>query len=879
MMAALRRLLRRLANLLRPGSVEADLSREIASHLTLLEDEFRRRGLSEDEARRSARMALGGVDQAKELHRAARSFEWLEDARRDALHATRSLRRSPGFTLAVVLTMALGIGGAGAVFSLVDAVLLRPLPYRDAARLVLIWEDDAKQGFPRNEVTPGDYALLASHEEVFESIAAVAGHSVTLSGNGPPEKIEGRRVTHSFFHALAATPALGRVFHPDEDRPGAPRVTILSHALWRGRFGADPSIVGRDILLGNERSTVVGVMPAGFQFLDAAALWVPAAFSPQELATGSNYLTVVGRLKPGVSLEQARANLETLAARVTTERQAPGQDLRLEIVPLQEQVTGDARRPLIVLLTAVGVVMLIACANVASLLLARAAARGQEMALRSSLGASRGRIVRQLLAESAVLCGLGLVGGVFLARWALAFLQQLVPPGMTLFAQPALDVRTLGFTVIVSAAAGVLCSLAPAVHVTKADLTSMLKAGGREVSGSESRRKVLVVSEVALSLVLLVVAGLLLQTLYHLRYANVGFRPERVLTLRTTLPHDKYATHPRRTAFYDQVLERVTQLPGVVAAGYTTAVPLAWKGATTGFAIEGRPPGDGVIYEVNHRQVSADYFTAIGIPLVAGRSLTDRDRAGGEPVAILNHAMARLYWPGQNVIGQRIKTTDDVPSPWLTIVGVVGDVRQMGLDAPVKAEMYVPYPQFDAQSYFAPRDLVVRTVGDPMPLVGSITRAIHAVDPAQPVSHIRLATDILDEEVAARRIRTVVLVAFAAFAVLLAVVGIYGVMSFFVVQHVPEIGVRIALGAQPREILVLVAGKGVTLALIGVGIGAVAAVAATQLVSTLLYGFSGFDPTVLVIATLLLMFLSFVASYVPARRAIKLDPVVALRHK
>jgi putative ABC transport system permease protein len=880
MKAALRRFFRRLVNGLRPGRGEGDLARELASHLTLLEDECRRRGMSMEEARRTARLGLGGIDQAKELHRDARAFVWMADGVRDLRYAIRTLGSNVGFTTAVVVTIAVAISGIGAVFSLVNSVLFRPLPYRDAVRLVMIWEDDTKDGFPRNDVAPVTYAWLASHHEAFASIAAVDGYSVTLNGNSAPEKIEGRRVTQSFFDVLASAPALGRVFRPEEDRPGAPHVTILSHRLWQGRFGGDPNIVGRDVLLGNERFEIVGVMPAEFQFLESyVGLWVPAAFSPEELRAGANYLTVIARLNPDVSLSLARSTLETLSARMVRDLPAAPRGLRMKVVSLEEQLAGDARRPLLVLLAAVGVVMLIACANVASLLLARAAARRQEIALRTSLGASRGRIVRQLLTESLVLCGLGLLFGVMLARWALVFLVQLVPASMVLFAQPTLDVRSLGVTMLVSLVAGVLFGLAPAIHVTKFELGSALKATGRGVSGSESRRSGLVIAQVAMTLVLLVVAGLLMQTLYRLRYADIGFSPDRVLTLRTTLPSETYATHARRTAFYDRVLERVTHLPGVIAAGYTTSVPLEWKGGTTSFVIEGRAPDPSVTYDVCHRQVSADYLAAIGIPLVQGRYFTASDRAGAQPVVILNKTMARQYWPGGNVIGKRIKSDDQAAPAWLTIVGVVGDVRQMGLDAPVKAEMYVPYRQFDSQPWFAPRDLVVRTVGDPIRLAASITHEIHSVDPAQPVSNIRPANEILDEDVAARRVGTIVLVAFAAFSALLSVVGIYGVISFFVVQHIPEIGVRIALGAQTRDILTLVAGKGIALTLVGLGIGCVAAVAATRLVSSLLYGFAGFDPTVIVLACALLVVLALVASYVPARRATRLDPVVALRYR
>jgi putative ABC transport system permease protein len=606
-----------------------------------------------------------------------------------------------------------------------------------------------------------------------------------------------------------------------------------------------------------------------------------AATSSSALKHGSNYLTVVGRLAPGVSLAGARANLDTISAQFPGDRAPGAPPKRTAVLSLQEQVAGDVRDPLIVLLTAVGVVMLIACANVAGLLLARAAARRHEIALRRSLGASRGRIVQQLLTESLVLSTLGLLVGIVIAKWSLVFLTQLVPPGMILFAQPTLDLRTLGVTALVSVVAGVLFGLAPAIHVTKVDLGSALKIGGRGVPGSASRRNVLVVAEVAMTLVLLVVAGLLLQTLYKLRYADIGFRPEHVLSLRTSLPSDTYASHARRTQFYDQVLERVAGLREVQAAGYTTSVPLAWKGGTTGFIAEGQALNPDLTDDVNHRQVSADYLKAMGIPLRQGRYFTEGDQPSAQPVVIINETMARQYWPGRNVIGQRIRPTDDAahPAPWLTIVGVVGDVRQMGLAEPVKAEMYVPYRQFDSQSWFTPRDLVVRTTGDPMRLVGAIIREIHGVDRAQPVSHVRLVTEILDEEVATRRIGTIVLVAFAAFALVLAIVGIYGLISFFVAQHIPEIGVRIALGAQTREILTLVAGRGVSLTLIGVAIGAVAAVVATRFVSSLLYGFTGFDPTALGVGSLLLVLLALVASYLPARRATKLDPLAALRYR
>ena len=876
MMGGLRRFLQRLVSTLQPGRDDQNLTREIASHLLLLEEEYRRRGMSAGEARRTARLALGGVERTKELHRQARSFAWVDETWADLRYAVRKLGGEVGFTVAVVLTIGVAIGGTGAVFSVFNAVLLKTLPYREPDRLVVIGE-----GTPRRDVAPVNYALLTSHSEAFAAIAAVTGYGATLLGDRP-EKIDGRRVTHNFFDVLGVAPAIGRTFRAAEDVPGAERVAILSHGFWRDHFGGDQAILGRDLVLDGQGVRVVGVMPVGFQFLDGdAALWIPARLSSQQLASGANYLTIVARLEPTVSVEQGRANLESLRSRLSSDLPVAADDFQMHVTSLREYVVGDARRPLVVLLAAVGVVMLIACANVASLLLARATARRHEIALRSALGATRSRIMRQLFTESLVLGGLGLLVGVLWARWATVFLEQLVPTGMLLFARPTLDLRTLGFTAVVSLTAGVLFGLAPAIHATTAGLGAALRSSARAVSGSSARRNALVVAEVAMTLVLLVIAGLLIQSLYRLRYADVGFRPDGVITLRTALPSDKYRTHARRTAFYDDVLGRVARLPGVVGVGYTTSVPLAWKGATTGFVIEGRPSLSGVKYEANHRQVSTDYLKVIGVPLSDGRYFTESDHATAPPVVIINKAMARQYWPDGQAIGKRIKTTDDQPDavPWLTVVGVVGDIRQMGLDAPVRPEMYVPYTQFGSQPWFTPRDLVVRAADDPTRLVGAITREIHAVDAALPVSNITRLSDLLDEDVAARRVGTIVLIAFAAFAVLLAVVGIYGIISYFVVQFTAEIGVRIALGAQTRDVLILVAGRGLILALVGVGIGAIAAIGATNLVSSLLYGFDGFDSVVLTLACLLLISLALLASYLPARRATMLDPVVALRQR
>jgi putative ABC transport system permease protein len=878
-MSTVRRFFFRLISFIRRGHHDRDLEREISAHLALLEQEYLHRGLTPPEARLAARRKFGQVDQTREIHLDARSFRWLDDATRDVQYVIRTLRRAPVFTVAAVLTLAVGIGGTTAVFSLFNAVLLRPLPLPDPQRLVLVYEENSRSGFARDAVRPRHYAAWAADNDVFDAVAAIASFGAVLGGRGEPERITACRVTRSFFAAMGIEPALGRVFEEDEDRPGGARVAVLSAAFWQRRFGGDPHVVGRSITLNDEQHVIVGVMPERFQFLHSyVAVWVPAAFSSGELSSGGRYLTVLGRMKPDVAPARVRANLDTIAARMSSLSPADERwkSLRAVVVPFEEQVSGSARRPLIFLLTATGVVLLIACANLASLLLARTATRRQEIALRGALGASRARVIRQLLTESLLLSAAGLLAGVILARWAFTFLEQLVPPTMTLFTGPGLDARTLAIATFTALGTGILFGLAPALQ-SAAGLGDALKSAGRAARTTRWRNG-LVVAQIAMTLVLLVAAALLLQTLYRLRYSNLGLQPEQVLTLRTPLPLARYGEHWRRTAFYEDVLQRVGSLPGVVAAGYTTSVPLEWRGGTSVLVVDGRERNPALPYDANHRQVSAGYLHAMGIPLRRGRYFDATDDAQRQPVVIINESMARTYWPGEDPIGKRLALDPQQGAvKWMTIVGVVGDVRQMGLDVPPRPEFYIPHPQFDTQPWFAPRDLVVRTAGNPTDLVMAIKREIHAVDPGVAISNVRPMDDILDEEVASRRIGSTILVAFAGFAVLLAVVGIYGVIAYFVVQHVPEMGIRLALGAQARDIVTLIAGKGIILALSGIGIGGVAALAATRLMSSLLYGFTAADYTVCVLAGTLLLALAAAASYVPARRASRLDPIVSLR--
>jgi predicted permease len=874
----MRRFVHRLVALVRGRRADAELEREIAAHVSLIEDELVGQGLSREDARLAARRRFGGVEQTKERQRDARSFIWVEDLRRDVRYALRTLAKTPVFTAAAILTLAIGIGGTTAVFSLIEAVLLQRLPFPNADRLVMVYEDGATFGFPKSDLAPVTYAGWSRLNEVFDSTAAVTDFGAVLMINEEPLRMAGRRVTSSLFEVLGARAQLGRVLLPADDPPGS-SVVVLAHALWQDRFGGDPNIVGRTIPINNEPYLVVGVMPRTFQFLEPyVKLWIPAGFTSAELTHGAHYLSVVGRMKPGINASRVQADLNAIGVRIRPllppDREAP----TAVIVPLKDVMAGSVRAPLLLLMTAVGVVLLIACANLASLLLARAAARGHEIALRGALGASRNRVVRQLLTESLLLAVGGLALGTVLARWSFAFLEQLVPPAMSAFAAPALSGTTFAVAAVVAFVTSVLFGLAPALASTRRSLTDALKAGGRGSSASQRGRGAFVVAEVALTLVLLVAAGLLLQTFYRMRYANLGVNPERALTLRTALPLDRYGEQPRRIAFYDRVLAGVEHLPGVVAAGYSTSVPLEWKGATSEVTLDGVAPVKGVAYDANHRQVSAGYLKAIGTPLVRGRYFDDHDTETSQRVVIVNETMARRFWRDGNPIGKRFALDQaSRTNQWLTVIGVVGDVRQMGLDVPPRPEMYIPFRQIDSQPWFAPRDLIVRTTGEPMASARAVKQVVHNVDPTVAVSNIRTLDEVLDEDVAARRIGTTLLTVFAAFAVVLAVVGIYGVIAYYVAQHVPEMGIRLALGASPRDIVGLIVKKGVALALAGVAIGAAAAAALTRLMSGILVGVSPTDVRTFAFAAALLLCFAFVASYLPARRARRVDPIVALR--
>ena len=810
----------------------------------------------------------------------------METLLKDVRYGVRGLLKRPGFTIIALITLALGIGANTAIFSVVNAVLLRPLQFRDPEQLVVVWEEASFAGFPTNTPAPANFVDWKNQNQSFADMAAASSDSFNLTGDGEPERIQANSVNANFFQLFSVQPLIGRGFLPEEDRPGGNKVAVLSYSLWQSRYGGDRGVINREILLNGQKHTVVGVMPAGFQFLENdVRLWVPLALDQEELANrGGHYLQVVARLKPGVVLSQAQADMNAVMRRIATDHPAETFDGKLGavVMPLRDQLVGQSRGSLTVLLVAVAFVLLIACANVAGLLLARAVARRREIALRMALGAARVRVVRQLLTESLLLAIVAGVLGSVLAYASFTFLQGLVPEQMTLSASLKLDVRILVFTLAISIVTGIVFGLVPALQAAKFDLNDALKQSSTRATASSRLRSTLIVFEVALSIVLLVGAGLLIQTLFQLFRQYSVLEPDKILTMRTILPREKYKEPQVRDNFYEQVLQRVEHLPGVVSAGYSTSVPLSWKGGTSGFFPEGtKTPIPGMAYDANHRQVSAGYLKTMNIPLRQGRYFDSHDNAQSMPVAIINETMARQYWPGENALGRRFKVGDpeDPKLPWTQIVGIVGDIRQMGLDEPVKAEMYLPYQQINHYQWFIPRDLAIRTSGDTSNLVGSVRQIIREVDPDQPVSNVATMEELLGTEAAQRRMGMIMLVGFAMLALLLASLGIYGVLAYFVTQHTSEIGVRQALGATPRDILFLVLKKGMGLTLLGVVIGLASAFALTRLMSSLLFGVKASDPLTFVAVPLLLAFVALLACYIPARRATKVNPLVALRYE
>jgi predicted permease len=867
-------------------ALDTALSDELRFHLDRQIAENISSGMSPTEARRAALRDFGGVAKFTEASRDARRTNFVENLLQDVRFGARMLRKNPAFTFFAVAVLAIGIAANSAIFSIADAVLLRPLPYRDANRLVTVFEDASASGFPSDTPAPGNFSEWRTRNQVFTHMAATSfGGSFALTGQGNPEKLGGRAVTANLFSVLGVSPTLGRDFLPEDDVPGAPPVVILSHGLWLRRFGADPQIVGRQIWLNYEKTTVIGVMPRGFQFPDREAeIWIPIRFSTAELANrGNHYLQVVARLKPGVSLSMANADLSVIAKQL--EKQYPDTNAKVgaKAVPLRDQLAGDVRPALLMLVGAVCFVLLIACANVANLLLSRAAGRRRELAMRLTLGATRSRIIQQMLTESLLLALLAGTAGLLLSAFVIQFLAALVPTGFAPITGASLDPRVLLFTLAVSLATGILFGILPALRLSRLHLgPSLQQVAGRGTvgSGNHRLRNALVISEVALAIVLLAGAALLLRSLANLYHLDPGFQSDHVLVVHTPLSYPRYDAFSRRVSFFAQVLAKVQTLPGVLAAGYTTWIPLTNPGGAVTITIEGRPepaPGEQII--PNLRMISANYPAALRMKLIAGRFFDHTDGAGTPLVALINQTMAKNYWPGENPLGKRFKRAnykDSISKPWFTIVGVVGDVHQAALDLPARPEMYLLYLQQDFR--YDPEYLAVHTSGDPMSLAEAVRQQIWSVDSEQPVSGVMPLSDLVDDNLASRRLQVSLLTGFAAIALLLVTLGIYAVLSFAVAQRTQEIGVRVALGAQPAQVLRMIFSQGLRLFLIGAAFGLTAAFLLTRTLSHLLFHVSPYDPASFAAITILLAAVSLLACYLPARRATRVDPLIALRY-
>jgi putative ABC transport system permease protein len=814
----------------------------------------------------------------------------METLLKDLRYGFRMLAKKPAFTAVAVLALALGIGANTAIFSVVNTVLLKPLPFKDPDRLMMVWEDNTKLGFPKDTPAPANFVDWRDQNQVFEDMAAIASQTFNLTGVGEPEKLEGQRVSASFFPLLGVEPALGRSFLPEEDLPGAERVAIISNGLWQRRFGADPSIIGKPLTLNGQPHTVVGVLAKSFRFPDPfqsteeeSAIWVPIAFSSEEAGNrGGHYLLVYARSKPGVTVKQAQADMNTIAGRLQQQYPDTNTSVGAVVISLHEQVVGDIRPALLILLGAVAFVLLIACANVANLLLARAAARQKETSIRTALGATRSRLIGQFLTESVLLAGVGGIVGLVLAVVGMKLLVALMPASISQAKDINIDAKVLGFTFLVSALTGVVFGLAPALHASRPDMNESLKEGGKGTAGvARSRvRNLLVVIEVALALVLLICAGLLINSFLKLRSVDPGFNASNLLTMKVVLPRSKYPDAAKRTAFYNELLQRVESLPGVQSAGVITNLPLTFKGNSGGVTIEGRPePAPDEIPIVITRTVSPDYFRTMNIPVLTGRQFSPQDSPDSARVVIVSETTAQRFWPGEDALGKRIKMGGfNSDEPWLSVVGIVKDVRQFELDVDPKPQAYFPYTQM-TYSFLAPRDLVVRTAVDPLSLAAAARNEVWSIDKDQPVSNIATMEQILSNSVARQRFNMLLLAIFAAVALVLAAVGIYGVISYSVTQRTHEIGIRMALGATSSDVLRLVVGQGFKLVSIGVGIGLACAFILTRLMESLLFGVSATDPMTFAAISAVLVAVAMLASYIPARKATRVDPMVALRYE
>ncbi|HLM56809.1 MAG TPA: ABC transporter permease [Pyrinomonadaceae bacterium] len=830
----------------------------------------------------------------------------MEAVMQDLRYGFRMLVKNPTFTFIAVLALALGIGANTAIFSVVNVMLLRPLPFADSDQLVAVWTRNVARSTTRGSTAPPDFRAWQEQNAAFQGLGAYYLGDFNISARSEPERVRGAFVTSNLFPLLGTKPALGRLFSPEEEKFGQHRVAILGHGLWQRRFGSDPNLIGQQVTLNSESYTVVGVMPPDTWLRQAkqkAELWIPMAFEPgSNQNTRNNYfLNVIGRLKPGVEVAQAQAKMDVIAGQLAQDYKENA-GLGARVVSLSEDTSGDNRPILLILLGAVGCVLLIACANVANLLLSRAASRERETALRIALGASRGRLIRQWLTENIMMSVLGGALGLALAAWGLQAIVALAPENLsrtaiiTQDAGIAIDHRVLIFTMLLSVLTGVIFGLLPVLQASNPDLNKALKDSGRSTTGSARSRRmrgVLVVSEIALALVLLVGAGLMLKSFMRMQSTDPGFNSEKLLTMQIALPELKYKEARQRTAFFQQAIERIKGLPGVQSVGATTGLPMSNESWGKQFSIEGHTPPTTLdqVEAVEFHQATPDYFRAAGISLLKGRFFTEQDTQDSPGVVIINEAAAKKFFPGEDPIGKRVwmGPPESMLSPTLlppggqfpraTVVGMIRDVMSYGVDKPVEWEVFAPYQHGGGNIPLSKMYVAVRTTGDPLALSGAVRGEVRALDPDQPVADLKTMEQRLSDSLWQPRFNMILLLVLAGVAAFLASIGIYGVVSYSVAQRTPEIGVRVALGAQPRDVMKLIMRQGFVLAFVGLGIGLAAAFGLSRVLSSLLYGVSSTDVSIFALVTLLLLTVTLLGSFIPARRAMKVDPLTALRNE
>ncbi len=879
-----------LRGLLRRQRVENELDEELRYHVSREVERLRAGGLSPDEAQRAARLSFGNLDVLKEESRDARGTRLVEELVSDTGYALRLLRRNPGFAAVAILTLAMGIGLTTAIVSVVSAVLVRPLPYPESDRLVMVLASQRTEGpFTFETVTPGDFLEWRAQNGTFAHISGFTGSSFVLTGAGEPQRINGASVTSEFFSTLGVAPLLGRTFTPDDTVEGRSQVVVLSGGLWRNRFAADPGVIGRRVTLDGAPYTVIGIMPESFGFPQElprpgigphvqVRLWTPAVLREGDRANA--FLFVVGRLKPMRSIAQAHADMLTLATRQSKQFGPPNRPApEVRIVPLHSYVVAGVEPLLLVFLGAVLFVLLIACANVANLLAARAIARQKEVAVRVSLGSSRRRLIRQLLTESGVLGALGGIGGIALAAPGMSVLLALIPPGaLPRVGEVHVDVPVLLVALMLAIGTGVLFGVAPALHATRIDTSSALRDGSTTQTAHTRLMRALIVAEVALVVVLLTGAGLLMKSFLRLTAVDPGFKPQNILSLSVNLPDREYRSIAEMNAFHASVLERFAHVAGVERVGAVNWLPLGGELIRGDFLIEETPESARDLVAAKPA-VSPDYFSVMGMPIVRGRAFTAADTDATPDVAVISDGLARRLWPGRDPIGKRLKLGFGSPDedPWRTVVGVVGTVKQSGLGEESPEAVYTPLTQAPRPFLLMAMTFVVRTPLDPAMVAPVLRRELQAVDANLPVDRITTLSDLLSDSVSEPRFRTVVVGAFAVVALALVATGIMGVLAYLVTHRTREIGLRMALGADSFQVVRLVLRQTFVMSLAGVAIGLAAAAALTQLLRSYLFDVQPTDPITFAGAAGLLVVVALVASYVPALRATNVDPLVALR--